>query len=158
MSSYGFRTSQGAGMKCRLVDYRTDFGSILAEKLGREFSLENAGSEENSDYDVMVVSVPPTGDPAFADQLAAVTRAARTVEDVPVVALLPASDRGLSLRVLAEGAYDCFVETSSLEELRIILRRAAQFRELSREMAQLRKSPDAAASFTEIITTTEKMK
>jgi DNA-binding NtrC family response regulator len=145
-------------MKCRLVDYRPEFGSILAEKLGSEFIFEGENSTASSnDCDVMLVAVPPTSSPAFAKQLAAVTAAARSEEQVPVVALLPASDHGSNLRVLVEGAYDCFVETSSLEELRIILRRAAQFRELAREMARLRKCSDAA-SFDQIITTTQKMK
>src|SRR5215469_14320643 len=98
-------------MRCKLVDYRTEFGSILAEKLGSEFVFKVGDSDgDATDCDVMLVGMPPTGDPAFGEQLAAVTRQARSAEEVPVVALLPASDRGLSLRVLAEGAYDCFVE------------------------------------------------
>jgi len=146
-------------MRCKLVDYRTEFGSILAEKLGSEFVFEAGDTDgDATDCDVMLVGMPPMGDPAFGEQLAKVTRAARSAEELPVVALLPASDRGLSLRMLTEGVYDCFVETSSLEELRIILRRAAQFRELNREMARLRKGPSAAATFDEILTTTERMK
>jgi DNA-binding NtrC family response regulator len=149
----------GTGMRCKIVDYRTDFCSILAEKLGSEFTLQEvSSSQESKNCDVMLVAVPAASDPAFAEQLAALTAAARNSGEVPVVALLPASDRSLNLRVLSEGAYDCFVETASMAELRLILRRAAQFRDLSREVMQLREAAEKPAGFGQIITTTERMK
>lgn len=144
-------------MKCGLVDYRADFCSVLAEKLGNEFKLESTNPGRN-DCDVILVAVPLVDNAAFTGQLSALAAAARNADEVPVVALLPASDRALSLRVLSEGAYDCFGETSSLEELRVILRRAVQFRDLSREVAHWRNSFAQRPGFSQITTATEKMK
>src|SRR5262249_23457561 len=126
-------------MRCMFIDYRTDFGSILADKLGKDFEVENRAADSPAKgYSVIMAGVPTTMDPAFQKQLCALAGAARNTAGVPVVALLPASDRALILRAFSAGAYDCFVEAGSLEELRIVLRRAAHFHELSQEVELLR--------------------
>jgi DNA-binding NtrC family response regulator len=146
-------------MRCVFVDYRTDFGSILADKLGSDFTLENGATELSiKDCAVIMVAVPTAMDPAFEKQTAALKTAARNSAGIPVVALLPASDRALSLGAFSAGAYDCFVETGSLEELRIILRRAAHFHELSKEVEQLRTAADRRPGLETITTSNEKMR
>ena len=146
-------------MKCLLSDYRAEFGSILAEKLGSDFeiSVGRPCCSGKDCCDVVMVAVPPSTHPDFASQLAAISGAARNSAGVPVVALLPAPDHALSMRVLAEGGYDCFVETDSLEELRITLRRAAHFHELMREVEHLRDITVRAPGFEHVLTTNARM-
>lgn len=146
-------------MRCSFVDYRTDFSSILADKLGTGFALAPATTGTSSkDCDVIMVAIPPASDPAFGRQMSALRTAAVSASGIPVVALMPASDRALSLQAFAAGAYDCFVETDTLEELRIVLRRAAHFHELSREVEQLRGSNGASTGLDQVVTSTATMK
>ena len=145
-------------MRCVFIDYRTDFGSILADKLGSDFTLESATDSTFKDCAVVMVAVPTAMDPAFEKQTTALKAAARNNAGIPVVALLPASDRALSLGAFSAGAYDCFVETGSLEELRIILRRAAHFHELSKEVERLRSGAEMRPVLEQIATSNEKMR
>jgi DNA-binding NtrC family response regulator len=56
------------------------------------------------------------------------------------------------------GAYDCFVETSSMEELRVVLRRAIEFHLLKQEVEKLRSSQQINGSFHPIIACGPKMR
>ena len=146
-------------MRCRFVDYRTDFASILADKLGNGFVLIPATvGTIGKDCDVIMVAIPPAADPAFNRQMSALRTAAVSASGVPVVALLPASDHELCLQAFSAGAYDSFVETNTLEELRIILRRAAHFHELSQEVKQLRQETGSVTGLEQIVTSTAKMR
>jgi two-component system NtrC family response regulator len=146
-------------MRCLFIDYRTDFGSILAEKLGTEFEVEYRPTDYTAkDCSVIMVGVPTTMDSAFQKQLGALAAAARNTAGVPVVALLPASDRALILRAFSAGAYDCFVEAGSLEELRIVLRRAAHFHELSQEVEMLRAGFERRQGLERITTSNPRMR
>jgi DNA-binding NtrC family response regulator len=146
-------------MRCIILDHRGDFAPILIDKLGPGFALAGTSARDNpKDCDVIMVAVPAAGDPAFAGQLAALTKAALNSGGAPVVALVPASDRTVGLRALVAGAYDCFVETDTLEELRIILRRAARFYDLCREVERLRSVASGATEFEGVITSSERMR
>src|SRR5215471_1752756 len=146
-------------MRCLFIDYRTDFDSILAEKLGSGFLLQNGDTDSNPrDWAVVMVAIPTAIDPGFQKQLGALAGAARNAAGVPVVALLPASDRALILRAFSAGAYDCFVETGSLEELRIVLRRAAHFHELSQEVELLRTGFERQQGLERITTYNPRMR
>jgi DNA-binding NtrC family response regulator len=146
-------------MKCLFSDYRAEFGPILAEKLGSDFELSTGRVCFNGKdcCDVIMVAVPPPTHADFAAQLATVASAARNHAGVPVIGLLAAPDHDLAVRVLSEGGYDCFVETDSLEELRIILRRAIHFHELMREVEHLRDVAGRVAGFEHILTSNAKM-
>ncbi|HET6934020.1 MAG TPA: sigma-54 dependent transcriptional regulator [Candidatus Angelobacter sp.] len=146
-------------IKCAFIDYRSDFCSTLAEKLGSEFTLAPVLTNgEWKDCDVVMVGVPPPADRLFHPQLAALAAAAVNPAGTPAIVLLPAADHQLVLRSLADGAYDCFIETNSLEELRIMLRRAAHFHELSREVERLRDVASLTTGFEQILTADPKMK
>jgi two-component system, NtrC family, response regulator len=140
-------------MRCLFSDYRPGFSSILADKLGKEFEIDaaRAGSVRKDCYDAIMIAIPPATHPEFDAQLCSIAMAARNADGVPVVALLCDPDNTLTMRVIGEGAYDCFVETSPLEELRIILRRAVHFHELTREVEQLRDMA-RGAGFEHVLT------
>lgn len=67
-------------MKCSFIDYRPDFRTILADKLGESFDLASGQLDDDlSDCGVIMVGIPPRNDPAFTEQIAALTTAAITV-------------------------------------------------------------------------------
>jgi len=130
-------------MKCHFVDERLDFFAILGEKLGEEFTLEPADLEEREKLlscDVLLTSLPSREDAEFSARFERLGKLVRNPGGIPVVAFLSTTDRQVVRLAWGAGAYDYFVETGSLEELRLVLRRAAQFYELQREVEQLRVS------------------
>ncbi|MBV9608182.1 MAG: sigma 54-interacting transcriptional regulator, partial [Acidobacteria bacterium] len=77
-------------------------------------------------------------------------RVLRRSAALPVIAFCSTSDRGVIRDAMAAGAYDYFVETAPMEELRIVLRRAGQFRELHCELERLRIGIPEHASFAAV--------
>jgi DNA-binding NtrC family response regulator len=127
-------------VSCLFFDERTDFFRVVEAKLGAGFTLADATSSGSSDwqtYDVAIVrlAMPATAD--FESRMAVLRNAVLNPTAVPVVVFLPFPDRELMRMAITAGAYDSFVETGSMEELRIVLRRAAQYRDLNREIARL---------------------
>ena len=133
-------------MNCFYLDERSDFISVLNSKIGDEISLVPATVDVLDDpnrlanCDVLIVSISRTDSPQLGQQIAMLEKAALNTEGIPVIAFLCEPDRELMKKAITSGAYSCFVQTESLEELRIVLRRAAQFNSLVREAERLRKS------------------
>jgi DNA-binding NtrC family response regulator len=147
-------------MICHFIDYRSSFLPLLAEKLGRDFTLEPASADDRellTSGDVIIVAIPRRDHPEHDARLTDLQKIARNPAGIPVVALLASPDRQMALTALMSGAYDHFVETSSLDELRVILRRAAQFHELNRELQRLRFSGLELNDFVSIVGSDEKM-
>ncbi len=146
-------------MKCGFLDDRVEFFSILNEKLGEKFLLtpiEPSALDEGeliAACDVLIVGVRESRP---ANDFALLERAVLNPAGIPVVVFLP-PNRQLMRDAIATGAYDCFVETSSMEELRIVLRRAAQFHELSKEVIRLREDVQEVGDFGCLIGGDEKM-
>jgi DNA-binding NtrC family response regulator len=148
-------------MKCSFVDERVEFFSVLSEKLGSEFVLQPARGEDHeqlSSSEVILVGLPSPDQAHYAGSLATLQKLTRNPMGVPVIALLAAPNRQVMRTVLASGAYDYFVETSSLEELRIVLRRAAQFSELRRELERVKRSVPNMSDFAGIVGTDARMR
>jgi len=133
-------------MNCFYLDDRTEFFSLLSLKLNDETFFTQATVDVVCDpvrlaeCDVLIVGVSRDNGSQFEQQIAKLEKAALNPEGIPVIAFLHESDRDLIHRVIVSGAYDCFVQTGSMEELRIVLRRAMQFHALVREAESLRKS------------------
>ncbi len=148
-------------MKCHFVDRRFEFYSLLTEKLGTEFQFDAAtvdDREQLTHADVIVVGLPPAEHPEFALSLSNLERIARNPAGVPVVAFLSTPDRQMARTAMMSGAYDHWVESSPMEELRIVLRRAAQFHELNRELQRLRVSGLELRCFVDIVGSDQKMR
>lgn len=148
-------------MKCHFLDDRTEFFAVLGEKLGSGFELEPATLERRDDLlkcDVLIACLPSIDHPGYPKQLETLQHVVRNPLGVPVVALVSTVDRQVARTALAAGAYDYFVETGSLEELRIVLRRAAQFHELHRELQLLRGSAVRVSDFISVTSTDSKMR
>ncbi len=147
-------------MKCHFVDERVEFFAILSEKLGEEFTLESADLEEREKLlacDVLITSLPSREDPEFSTRFDRLEKLVRNPGGIPVVAFLSTTDRQVVRTAWGAGAYDYFVESGSLEELRLVLRRASQFYELHREVEQLRVSATRLTDFVAVVGTDEKM-
>lgn len=150
-------------MKCLFWDDRLDFFRILAEKLGEEFSFMSGDSEVLTDpdelaaCDVIIAGVPLQPSPRLRESAATLERLVVNSAGVPVVAFLAAPDRTAMRQVIATGAYDYFVESESMEELRIILRRAARFHELSEELHNLKRAAEREPVYGAIAGTNPKM-
>jgi DNA-binding NtrC family response regulator len=132
-------------MKCHVVDERPEFFGIFAEKIGSEFQFSTLdrtrrSMEEIADCDVIIVSLPMPASAYYDQRVEAMQRIVLNPAAVPVIGFLGEPDRTAMRAVIASGAYDCFVESSPLEELRIVLRRAARFHDLQRELNRLRAS------------------
>jgi DNA-binding NtrC family response regulator len=144
-------------MNCFYLDDRTEFFSLLSLKLHKEFVFTPATVDVVYDpdrlakCDVLLVGVSRDNGSQFEQQIVKLEKAALNAEGIPVIAFLHEPDRELIHKVIVSGAYDCFVQTGSMEELRIILRRATQFHALVREAESLRKSvkyfPDLGCFF-----------
>jgi two-component system, NtrC family, response regulator AtoC len=145
-------------MKCHFVDSRIGFFSALAEKLGPEFEFAPQPTEETyNSSDVILLGVPACSDPVFQARMSLLHRIGRTPGAAPVIAAIPHAERHTTRLVFQAGAYDCFVETASIEEIRIVLRRAAQFREMTEQLGHLRgEAPNVG--FRNVIGSNPKMR
>lgn len=129
-------------LTCHFLDTRKEFFSVLEARLGSDFALLPVSPGDPDALtlcDVVIVGLRDAGSlelPASLELLARTTQSTA----VPVVAFLPTPNQELMRAALRHGAFDFFVETASLEELRLTLCRAAQFYELSREVERLKVS------------------
>jgi len=131
-------------MRCHFVDERVDFFALLGRKLGGDLSLVPGQLEIFQDVersracDVLIIGLPAPDSPKFKERLELLQKLVLNPADIPVIAFLSTQDREVIREALGAGAYDYFVESSPLEELRIVLRRAVQLRELNQELERLR--------------------
>jgi DNA-binding NtrC family response regulator len=149
-----------AAIRCCYLDDRTGFFDILGEKIGPGIELQASNTdahEQHADSDVIIVGLSSLEDSRFPIYLTRLQHIVRNPSAAPVVVFLSTSDRQAMRISVAAGAYDFFVETGSMEELRMVLRRAARFRELSREVERLRSS-HGLQNFVSIIGTDPKMR
>jgi DNA-binding NtrC family response regulator len=147
-------------MKCHFVDPRCDFFQVLSQKLGSEFEFSPAplGTDHLRSCDVVLLGIPADDDRVFQERLLLLQKIMRTPGAAPVVACVPQSQRQVARMVFEAGAYDCFVETSSIEELRIVLRRAAKFKEMTDELDRLRKESISRVDFRDVVGANPKMR
>jgi DNA-binding NtrC family response regulator len=130
-------------MKCHFVDSRSDFFCVLAEKLGSEFCIEPATAEDHDRLlasDVIIVGLPAADHPQFQGRVSELRKMACNPAGIPVVAFVSTPERQVIRTAITAGVFDHFVETGSMEELRLVLRRAAQFRELNLEIERLKST------------------
>ena len=131
-------------MRCYFVDERVDFFALLGRKLGNDFFLAAMQSEIFPDMeqkgacDVLIIGLPASNLPKFEERLELLKKLVLNPAGIPVVAFLATHDQQVVRQAIAAGAYDYFVENRSLEELRIVLRRAVELYELNQEVKRLR--------------------
>ncbi|MGH9581118.1 MAG: sigma 54-interacting transcriptional regulator, partial [Terriglobales bacterium] len=114
--------------------------------------------EALSACDAILVGLPGVEHPRFPTCLDSLKKITSQAEAAPVVALISSADRQAMRLAIAAGAYDCFVETGSMEELRIVLRRAARYRDLNREVQELRSRGQKLTEFDSLLGTDAKLR
>src|SRR5690348_14303811 len=145
---------------CRFVDQRVDFFAVLEEKLGEDFSLSAALTDDYDALgasDVLICSLPAADDGDFPSSLKTLQTLVRNPAGIPVVAFLSTDEREVMREAVSAGAFDHFVESGSMEELRLVLRRASRFQELRRELQRLQATPKDN-EFSAMVGTDENMR
>ncbi len=132
-------------MKCYVIDDRPDFFAVVARKLGEDFRILTVGKQEwtpadIAGFDVVICSLPNSASLGYEEEVEQLRRVVAQAGGVPIIGCIGEPDRKAMREIVASGAYDCFVESSPLEELRIVLRRAAHYHELRRELERLRST------------------
>ena len=146
-------------MKCQFIDPRLDFFALLGAKLGEDFSMVPAElgtlqePGEAAGCDVLIIGLPARELPEFEERLELLKKLVLNPAGIPVIAMLSTPDRQVVREAIAAGAHDYLLESSPLEELRIVLRRAAQLRELSQEVEQLRSAALPMSALASIVGT-----
>ena len=148
-------------MICRFVDQRVDFFAVLEEKLGEDFSLTPAAEDDYDSLgasDVLICSLPANEDARFPASLKTLQMLVRNPAGIPVVVFLSTDEREVMREAVSAGAFDHFVESGSMEELRLVLRRAARFQELRRELQRLQAGSFKESEFSSMVGTDETMR
>ena len=148
-------------MICRFVDQRVDFFAVLEEKLGENFSLTPAAEDDYDSLgasDVLICSLPANEDARFPASLKTLQMLVRNPAGIPVVVFLSTDEREVMREAVSAGAFDHFVESGSMEELRLVLRRAARFQELRRELQRLQAGSFKESEFSSMVGTDETMR
>jgi DNA-binding NtrC family response regulator len=146
-------------MKCGYLRERDWFFSILTEKLGSEFTfapLEWGALQDKrqlAGLEVLVIPVPPAHSEMYKARLEQLEQSVLNPAGLPVVAFLPSPALELVREVSGRGAYDYFAETQSLEELRIVLRRASRHFEIVTNLVPLQPGTPAPQTFSGLLGT-----
>jgi DNA-binding NtrC family response regulator len=143
--------------KFAYLDDRVEFFQVLGEELSGEVELLPYVPGHEHDLDGLIVGVSGVSSETVPSFLANLSKIVLNPAGLPVIAFVPSSDRHLILQCLSTGAYDYFVASAPLDELRIVLRRAAQYYELYQEVMRFRRTAPTARSFEEMIGTHESM-
>jgi nitrogen regulation protein NR(I) len=77
--------------------------------------------------------------------------------DLPVIILTAYGSSDIALRAIKEGAYDYFTKPANLDELRFVVRRAAEKRELQRQLQRLEHQLRERLSFDRLVGQSEAM-
>jgi DNA-binding NtrC family response regulator len=146
---------------CHFVDQRVDFFAVLEEKLGEGFTLTPAVEDDYTSLgasDVILCNLPAGDDPRFPVSLKTLQTLVRNPAGIPVVAFLSTDEREVMREALSAGAFDHFVETGSMQELRLVLHRAGRFQELRRELQRLQAPAHNPGEFAAMVGTDNSMR
>src|SRR6185369_17847429 len=117
---------------CGYIADSSNLFSILAYKLGTEFSLRELSQQtlcsSGENCDTVLWSIGASYSDSDTDAQLDLLRSCAAF--VRVIAIVAPSDRRISAAALEAGAFACWANGSSIEELKAIIRRASQFRML----------------------------
>jgi two-component system, NtrC family, response regulator len=133
---------------------RDDFTLFFAEDRAAALSVVR---REHPPLVSLDLGLPPSRDSAEAG-LAALDQIMRTAPDTKVVVLTGNGDRENAVRAVQLGAFDYQQKPIQLEDLRVVLRRAAYLRTLEAEADTQRQAGAATARFHHILGSTPAMR
>jgi DNA-binding NtrC family response regulator len=135
-------------MKILALSRNLEYLAIVKDSLGDDINFVFADEEcvepdSLGDFDLVLFRVPKgSGSQDANSGIEHLRRLVLNAAAIPVIAFLGDPDRDMIREVIATGAYDYFVESASMPELRIVLRRAAQLHELSVELKRVEASTE----------------
>ena len=141
------------------------FAQVVARELGpgyevrrdQDFGRANARAQEKW-CDVVVLGVGTNEtNPSLNDELRLMEEINSVEVPPPIIAMLAEDTRDLMLKVMENGAYDSIVNPPNMWELRLLLRRAFKFRQVQKELFNLRSTEKSATRLHELIGTSEAM-
>ena len=141
------------------------FAQVVARELGpgyevrrdQDFGRANARAQEKW-CDVVVLGVGTNEtNPPLNDELRLMEEINSVEVPPPIIAMLAEDTRDLMLKVMENGAYDSIVNPPNMWELRLLLRRAFKFRQVQKELFNLRSTENSATRLHELIGTSEAM-
>lgn len=146
-------------MKVQFIDDRGDFFGLLAEKLGPQFAFVSGdcAPEVARQCDAIIFGLAAPAHPDHAEQTRSLRQLVSRRGGPPVIAMLGGPDRQLMRAAISAGAYDYVLENAPLDELILVLNRAARFYELSREVDRLRSEAPVTV-MEEIIGSDDKLR
>jgi DNA-binding NtrC family response regulator len=107
---------------------------------------------EREDVSVVLcdLHLPPVVN-EITEGVAVLEAARRHSPPIPVIVITGSEDRAVGLEVVQRGAYDLFQKPFSVNEVEIIVRRAAQHYRLERENVKLRDELNRAGGWQEVV-------
>ncbi len=151
-------------MKVLVLGTNLEYLAVVQNRLGDDIKFifadeEHVEPENMPDCDLVVFRLPKGNGGGERDSKPGIERLRQLVLNsagVPVIAFLSDPDRATIREAIGAGAYDCFVESGSMPELRIIFRRAADFHDVSSELKRMQASTERVG-FGKILAADPKM-
>jgi two-component system, NtrC family, response regulator len=133
---------------------RDDFTLLFAEDRSGALALVRS---EHPDLVSLDLGLPPHSD-AAEEGLKALDEIMMATPDTKVVVLTGNSDRENAIRALQLGAFDYHLKPIRLNELKIVLQRAAYLKKLDAESEKSLRSSESTTHFAEILGNTPAMR
>jgi DNA-binding NtrC family response regulator len=138
---------------------------IMSRTFGPGFDVQRSGSFDSSAastlkkwWDVVLLDLRTGGeDTSLEGGLRLMNEINQLDSPPPIVAMLEGGERALTLKVMESGAYDTVTCPPDMVELRLILRRAYKFRQVEKELYDLRTREGLPAHLHELIGASEGM-
>ncbi|HEY4491465.1 MAG TPA: response regulator, partial [Acidobacteriota bacterium] len=133
---------------------RQQIGLLLSKdyevmEAGDRLEGEKVLVREKPELALIDLHMPPTG--KVQEGMKLLESVKENQLDTIVIVMSADADRKATLRAVESGAYDFFRKPFDLDELRLIIRRALEKREIERENERLRKELQSKYSFDRLI-------
>jgi two-component system, NtrC family, response regulator HydG len=141
-----------------------EFSQIIGRALGVEFELraERRSSPANirehlNWWDVVLLDLRKLGAEPNRDRVHLMDEIKQLDCAVPIIALLDSDDEVSVRTVFEKGAYDTVACPPNIAELRLVLRRAHRFRQVEKELQELRSRGKSDSLNGDFVVSTESM-
>jgi len=147
-----------------IVDDEEAILKQLTWGLGRDFNIVTArtpdealGAVKTHRPGIMILDLSLSDDPAQLEGFHVLESSLQVISTLKVIVITGHDERENALEAISKGAYDFYAKPVVIDELRILIRRAAQLLSLEEELAALRRRAGERHEFEGIIALSEKM-
>ena len=147
-----------------IVDDEETILKQLTWGLGNDFEIVTArtpdealGAVKSSRPGIMILDLSLSDDPSQLEGFRVLESSLQVIPTLKVIVITGHDERKNALEAISRGAYDFYAKPVVIDELRILLKRAAQLLSLEEELAALRKRGWERHEFEGIIALSEGM-